>query len=73
MGEARYEGRVPIVTCVVFVFPLRTYVTATLSPGALPATAAVKSSGLWIAWPSKEVITSPAFSPAAAAGEPLLT
>ena len=45
-GEACYEGRVPIVTCVVFVVPLRTYVTETLFPVPWAATAAVRSSGL---------------------------
>jgi len=61
------------VTCAVFVAPLRVYVIVTLSLGCFALTAAMRSSGLRILWPPNALITSPAFKPAAAAGEPLLT
>jgi hypothetical protein len=45
-------------------------VTVTVSPGFAPETTAVSSSADVTGLPSKEVTTSPTFSPAFAAGEP---
>src|SRR4051812_7539903 len=72
-GEAAYEGRVPIVRFTFFVSPLRTWVSDPLSPACLPPPAVVRSLASRIAVPSNSVTTSPALSPALAAGEPLWT
>ena len=64
-------GCTPSVTCSVFVAPCRLTVTLTVSPDLDLNTAAVRSSADLMAVPSKPVTTSPTFSPAFAAGEPL--
>src|SRR5262249_49753426 len=68
-----YEGRLASVSETVCRVPFRVNVTVTLSPG-LRALIAVRSwSGAEIFVPPSEVITSPAGSPAFAAGVPALT
>jgi hypothetical protein len=66
-------GRVPSVTWMGFVEPLRSIVTVTLVPGCRPPRLAVSASALEMAWPSTAVITSPALRPAVSAGPPETT
>src|SRR5437867_11925478 len=73
LGAGRRRGRVlegPRVVSTDVSPPLRATRRVTFEPGGVPATRRVRSWGFWIGSPWKATMTSPAFSPADAAGEP---
>ena len=70
VGGLPYEGRSPSFTVAVFVFPSRVYVSLTVSPGCFASIALPSAVGTVTDRPSMAVTTSPAWSPASAAGVP---
>src|SRR4051812_23600074 len=66
-------GRLPSLTCSVLVWPPRRTVTATVSPGLCASTSEDSDAESSTVLPATEVITSPVFRPALAAGAPWAT